>query len=84
MHREPRHGEPGGCGEVWLLTRVAFAVILPIMAVMVGVMVLIAAGFALLAVHPLLSLIPVGILLGGLFGFAYWDTRRRDRDHPDA
>ncbi len=83
MFRQPQV-EPGGCGEVWLLTRVALAIILPIMAVMMGVIILIAAGFALLTVHPLLALIPLGILFGALFGFARWDQGRSDRNNPDT
>ena len=81
MYREP-HIEPGGCREVWLLTRVALAIIMPIMALMLGVIILIAAGFALLAVQPLLALIPAGILLGALFAFARWDQGRSERNEP--
>ena len=82
MYRESRHAETGGCGEVWLLTRVAFAIILPIMALLLGVVLLIAAGFTLLAIQPLRALIPLGIFIGALFAFARWDQGRSDRNKP--
>jgi hypothetical protein len=70
-----RPGEPGGCGEVWLLTRIALGVILPVIAVLIGVLILLFSAFYLLSVHPLLALLPIGAMAGLLAAFAYWERR---------
>jgi len=70
-----RPGEPGGCGEVWLLTRIALGVILPIIGVLFGVLLLLFAAFYLLTVHPALALIPIGAVAAVLAGIAFWERR---------
>ena len=76
-----RPGEPGGCGEVWLLTRIALGVILPVIAVLIGVLLLLFSAFYLLTVHPALALVPIGALGGVLAAFAFWE-RRGQRPPP--
>ena len=65
----------GGCREAWLLTRIAYGVLLPPLFVMVSVLTLIIGSFFLLAVHPALSLIPLTPIAAG----AVWMIRRDQR-----
>ena len=70
-----RAPQPGGCREALLMSRVALGVILPIMFwLLVGIGLTIAA-LLLLAVNPLASLIPLGLLGGGLTFIVIRDRR---------
>ena len=72
---EPREERPG-CRETLILTRAAFGVLIPIFAVMVTVLVLVMTFLLLLLTRPVLALIPLGLLVGGLFAFARWERGR--------
>ena len=80
---EPSHREePAGCRETWVLTRAAFAVLLPLLLALIGVLGAVVAALFLLAVHPALALVPIGVLAVGVYLFARWE-RARSRP-PDA
>ena len=83
---ERRRPEPGGCGETWLLTRIAFQIIAPGLLAIAGVLLLVLFFFMALAAHPALALIPLALLGLVLFGIWLWDRRRGgDRlDGPDG
>ncbi len=70
-----RQDEPGGCREVFMMTRIVFEVLLPLIAAIGGVIFLIVAAFFLMAVHPALALIPL-IPVGGA---VLWIVRRDRR-----
>ncbi len=78
MYERPRP-QPGGCGETWLLTRVAFQLLAPGLIAIAAVLLLVMFFFAALATHPALALVPVGILALMLFGIWFWDRRRGER-----
>ena len=75
MYEEPRGGEPGGCRETLLLTRIAFGVLIPPLLAIGAVLVLLIAGFVLFTTHPLLGLLPLIPIAAGLVWIA-----RRERD----
>ena len=76
---ESQGPEPGGCRETLLLTRVAFSVIIPPLLAVVGVVVLVFVFFLLFSWHPLLGLLPIVLVAGGLYLLA-----RYERSHdPD-
>jgi hypothetical protein len=72
----PPEEKPPGCLETLLITRVVFAVLLPIVVAMALLMVDIGAIFVLYAVHPALALIPVAISAAAIWLVARWDQRR--------
>ncbi len=65
----------GGCREAFLLTRIAYEVLLPPLFVIVGTMSLILGAFFLISVNPLLSILPLLPIAAG----AYWMIRRDRR-----
>ena len=76
FYEPPREEEPGGCRDVWLLTRVTFAIIAWPLIALVLVLSLLVATFVAFATHPALALIPLAVLVGGIAAFAWWDARR--------
>jgi hypothetical protein len=70
-----RQDEPGGCREVFVMTRIAFEVLLPPIAAILGVVFLFVAALFLLSVHPALALIPLIPVAGGVA----WVIRRDRR-----
>ncbi len=76
MYEPPRQVELGGCGETWLITRAVFAVLLPLMLALVGMLGALVITVVLFAVHPALALLPVAALGLGAFLFARWERRR--------
>lgn len=78
MYQEPRQIEPGGCTETLLLIRIAFGILLPVVGAIAGVIVLVFLFFLLLGRHPLLALIPVGILAAVLLAIVIRDRRLAD------
>ena len=79
MYEPSRKLEPGGCREVWTLTCAAFAVLLPLILAMLGILGAVAAVFFLLAVHPALALLPLAGLIVGIYVYARWE---RDHSQP--
>ncbi len=71
--------EPGGCRELWIMTRIAYEVILPVIAAIGGVVFLVLATIFLLSVHPVLVLIPLVPVAGGVL----WIVRRDRRLHRE-
>jgi hypothetical protein len=65
----------GGCREAFLLTRIAYGVLLPPLFVIVGTMSLIIGSFFLISVNPLLSLVALTPIAAG----AVWMIRRDRR-----
>ena len=79
MYEEPAGGEPGGCRETLLLTRIAFSVLIPPLLAVGGVLVLLIACFVLFTTHPLLGLLPLIPLAAALV----WIARRERDDDRD-
>ena len=70
-----RRQEAGGCREALTLTRIAYAILLPPIAAILGVILLLLTAFYLLSVNPLLSPLPLlPIVLG-----VVWLVRRSRR-----
>lgn len=73
--------ERPGCRETLLITRAVFAVLLPPLAAIMGLLALIGVSVVLLSIHPALLLIPVVAVAAGLFAVARWE-RGRHHDLP--
>lgn len=73
---EPPADERPGCRETLVLTRVTFAVLLPVLGAMLLVMSAAVAVIVLFIIQPALALIPLGLLVAAIFAFARWDRRR--------
>ena len=73
MYEPPRQDERPGCRETWVITRAVFAVLLPVLLAIMGVLGAAVAAFVLFAVHPALALAPVGLLAGAVYLFARWE-----------
>jgi hypothetical protein len=73
---EPPPDERPGCRETLILTRAAFAVLIPVLLAMVAVMVIVLAVLLLLVTHPVLALVPLAVLVIGLTLFARWERGR--------
>jgi hypothetical protein len=68
--------EPGGCLEVWVLTRAMFGVLLWPLVALVGLVIAVVLVFFLFTVHPALALIPVAGIAAAVYLFARWEQRR--------
>ena len=68
--------EPGGCLEVWVLTRAVFGVLFWPLAALIGFVLAVVLVFFLFAVHPALALIPVAAIAIAIYLFARWEQRR--------
>ena len=53
-----------------------FAVILPVMLAMMALLGGVVLAFVLLTVHPALALIPIALIVLGVYAFARWDQKR--------
>ena len=73
---EPNEQARGGCMEALLLTWIAFRVLVPVLFALIAVIGVVVLEFALLAQHPALALIPVGVAAAGLYAMY-----RRERSH---
>ncbi len=82
MYEPPREEEPSGCRDTLVLTRAAFAVLLPPLLAIIAVLGAVSVAVALLSVHPALALLPIAVLAVGVYLFARWE-RGRFRP-PDA
>lgn len=76
VYEPPRQVEPGGCRETWVITRAVFAVLLPIMLVLIGLLGMVVIAVALFAVHPALALLPVAGFVLAVFVYARWERER--------
>ena len=59
-----------------VITRAVFAVRLPILAALIGLLGVVVAAVALFAVHPALALVPLAALGGAAYLFACWERSR--------
>jgi hypothetical protein len=76
MSYEPPKQQAGGCGEVWVLTRAVFAVLLgPLLAVVGAIAWLIITLYAFFTSPPL-ALIPIAIGAAIIAWYVWWDRRR--------
>ena len=77
-----RQDEPGGCREVFVMTRAAYEVLLPLIAAIGGLIFLLLAALFLLSVHPVLVLIPLIPVAAGVLWIVRRD-RRLQREMED-
>ncbi len=75
MYEPPRQEEPSGCRETWVLTRAVFAVLLPPLLAVAGVLAALVAALVLFALHPALALLPIAALVVVVLLFARWERR---------
>lgn len=78
QYEPPRHTRPGSWREILSLSIVAWSIVTPVIAVVLGIMVLVFLGLWLATIHPLLALIPVALLAAG-FGAAILRDRANQR-----
>ena len=67
--------EPGGCLEVWVLTRAMFGILFWPLLALVGFVLAVMLVLFLFTVHPALALIPVAAIALGVYFFAHWEQR---------
>ena len=78
-YEPPKQQQPGSWSEVFVITKVAFALLLPFIGGMFALLVTFVAIIMLFAIHPALALIP---LVPVAAVFAYF--LRRERRAHDA
>lgn len=76
FHEPPRQEERVGCRQVWALSIATFAILLPVVGALIGVLGAIALALVLFSVHPALALVPIGLVIGAVVAFASWEERR--------
>ena len=74
-YEPPKPVKPGGCRDALIITRVAFAVLMPIAFAGIGALAVVAIGVVLFAYHPLLIFLPVAVVIGALMLVARRDRR---------
>ena len=75
VYEPRRQEEPSGCRETLVLTRAVFAVLLPPLLAVAGVLASLVAAIVLFALHPALALLPIAALLVAVLLFARWERR---------
>ncbi|MHB8577278.1 MAG: hypothetical protein ACYDCQ_18350 [Dehalococcoidia bacterium] len=68
--------EPGGCMEVWAISRAVFSILAVPLLILSGVIIAIVALIALFSVHWLLGLAGLGGIAGGIAFYARWERRK--------
>lgn len=77
MYHEPQQGKgPSGCLELWVLTRAAFGVLFWPLVALVAALLGVVLVIYLFTVSPPLALIPIAVIIVGVFAFARWEQRR--------
>ncbi len=76
MYEVPRQEVKPGCRDAWVLTLAVFAVILPIVGVIIAILGALTATFVLFTVHPALALLPLAVMVLGIYAFARWERER--------
>ena len=76
MYEVPQQDQRPGCRDVWVITLAVFAVILPVVGALIAVIGAMTAVFVLFTIHPALALIPIALMIAGIFAFAHWERRR--------
>jgi hypothetical protein len=76
---EPPKEPQGSWREVFEFSWVAFTIVMPIIGLVIGVILLVMLFFICLSIHPLLTLIPAGILVAIGSGFVLLDRRNQAR-----
>ena len=70
MYYPKDSGEPSGCMQTLVITRVVFGLLALPVAIITGAMLLLSMTFFLYTVNAPLALIPLGILVGS--GYVYY------------
>ena len=78
-YQPPEQDPSGSWTEVFVITRVMFELLAPLMAVLVGIVALVVVTIVLMGRQPLLGLIPLALVVAG----ATW-MLRRERQKADA
>lgn len=67
--------EPSGCGDIVVILRAVGGLLFWPIAILVGLLLLLGAALYLASVHPALALLPVGVLVLAVVGYARWERR---------
>ena len=73
MYEVPKPEAKPGCRDVWVITLAVFAVILPIVGVMLAFLGALTAAFVLFTIHPALALIPIVLVAVLIYAFVRWE-----------
>ncbi len=76
MYEVPQQDQRPGCRDAWVITLAVFAVILPIMFVLLALLAGITLAFVLFFVHPALALIPLAAIALAVYAFSRWDQSK--------
>jgi hypothetical protein len=79
---EPPKEPQGTWREIMNYSWAAMTVIYPVVGMVLGVMLLVVLFFVCLSIHPLLTLIPVGLFV--LFGFGFVLLDRHNQQQLDT
>ena len=75
--------EPGGCMEVFVITRAVFGILAIPLLIMLGLILGIVALVALFSVNTFLGLGGIGLIVAGIAGYARWERRKfQSGGHP--
>jgi hypothetical protein len=90
-YEPPEQPDPkGSWREILQLCWIAMSIVLPVVALVLGVMLLVAIFFWFLSIHPALTLVPVGLLVIAALGVIFIDRRNQARlarqaaERPDS
>lgn len=72
----PEEKEPGGCRDVFLLTRVVFGVLLAPLAVMLGIILGLILVIYLWSIFWLLGILAIVLVAAGVGFYAHWERGR--------
>lgn len=77
-----QQNEAGGCREAFLITRIAFEILLPPIGLIAATIILLTFVVILATTNPLLALIPLAPIAGGIVWLVRRD-RRVQREMED-
>ncbi len=78
-YQPPKPEHEGSWGETFVMVKVVFQMLAPILGAIGGAMLLIVLVFVLLFQNPPLALIPLAVIAAGI----YWLVRRDRRLHEE-
>jgi hypothetical protein len=80
-YEPPKQDSSASWGEIFVITRVIFGLLAPVMGAIFGVIVFFVVTMLLVGLHPLLGLIPLILLAAGTYGVL---RRERQKANTDA
>lgn len=79
-YEPPKPSDEGSWGEVWAIIKVVVGMLLPVIAIMFGMIIFVAVSIMFFLVHPALLLLSAAVVAAGVWYLARRDRRLQDEE----